>query len=158
MKFQWTQRFLKSELALSLIIFLVFSFSAEAGENSKLSVLYVGPDPASQPNVPVYVTGKGRERFAELRTERPEAFRRLLSKHFDDFKIMVVDDYRVELSEQFDVTIFDAQPFSETNGPSHEWETRIRLPDNFSHPAMMIGEFGPVTIGRYGNGFLLDHL
>ena len=164
MKFQWPKRVLKSESALSLIFCLIFSFSADAAENSKLRVLYVGPDPASQPNVPTYsptryLTGKDRERFAELRNERPEAFRSLLSKHFDKFKIIVAADYRVELSEQFDVTIFDAQPpVIETKKQAHGWEKRIRLPDNFSHPAMMIGEVGPFTIGRFGNDFLLDHL
>ncbi len=159
MKFQWPKRVLKSESALSLIFCLIFSFSADAAENSKLRVLYVGPDPASQPNVPTYLTGKDRERFAELRTERPEAFRSLLSKHFDNFKIIVAEDYRVELSEQFDVTIFDAQPsVIETKKQPDGWEKRIRLPDNFSHPAMMIGEVGPFTIGKFGNDFLLDHL
>ncbi len=166
MKFQWPKRVLKSESALSLIFCLIFSFSADAAENSKLRVLYVGPDPASQPNVPTLphngsprdLTGKDRERFAELRTERPEAFRSLLSKHFDNFKIIVAEDYRVELSEQFDVTIFDAQPGGETKKQPDGWEKRIRLPDNFSHPAMMIGEVGPFTIGKFGNDFLLDHL
>ena len=159
MKFRWPKRVLKSESVLCLILCLIFAFSADAADNSKLRVLYVGPDPASQPDVPVYVTGIGRERFVELRTERPEAFRSLLSKHFDNFKIIVAEDYRVELSEQFDVTIFDAQPpVIEGRKQADGREKQIRLPDDFSHPAMMIGEVGPMTIGRFGNDFLLDHL
>ena len=76
---------------------------------------------------------------------------------------MVAEDYRVELSEQFDVTIFDAQPpvigdLAEYQTGRDGWEKRIRLPDNFSHPAMMIGEVGPFTLGGFGNGFLLDDL
>ena len=166
MKFQWPKRDLKAKLALCLILCFVFSFSAAASEKSKLRVLYVGPNPDSQPNVPTWphgvprdLSGKERERFAELQSERPEAFRSLLSKHFDNFKILVADDYRAELSEQFDVTIFDAQPpVIETKKQAHGWDRKIRLPDDYSHPAMMIGEVGPFTLGGFGNGFLLDDL
>lgn len=164
MRIPWTKCALKSEAAMKLIFCLILSLSADAAEKSKLRVLYVGPDPASQLNVPTYsptryLTGKERERFAELRAGRPEAFRSLLSKNFDNFKIMVAGDYRVQLSERFDVTIFDAQPpVIETIKQPEGWDKEIRLPDNFSHPAIMIGEVGPFTIGRFGNNFLLDHL
>lgn len=130
-----------------------------AAERSDLTVLYVGPSPTTAPPMPYYKTGKDRERFAELHTERPEAFRKLLSQHFANFKIIVASEYLIEMSSEFDVTIFDAKPpVVETIKQSDGWEKSIRLPDDFSHPALMIGEVGPFTLGRYGNDFLLDHL
>ncbi len=165
MKAQSPNRGFKQE-SLCLVFCLLFAATANAVEKSELRVLYVGPGPVSPADVPTWPHGvprdlstEERERFAELRSERPEAFRRLLAEHFDRFKIIVADDYRIELSDRFDVTIFDAQPpVIETQKQAYGWDRKIRLPDDFSQPAMMIGEVGPFTVGKFGNGFLLDDL
>lgn len=157
MKSQWLVSAIS--FAFALVISLATANAHGAKELSKLKVLYVGPSPEELPTVPSYLTGKDRERYAELHTERPEAFRNLLSQHFKNYKVIVANDYRVEMSADFDVTIFDAKPpITQKVKQPDGWEKKIRLPDNFSHPAMMVGEVGPFTIGRFGNDFLLDHL
>ncbi len=158
---QLKTRWLGIVFNLTLVLFLSLALGnwVRAAERSDLTVLYVGPSADIAPPVPSYLTGKDRERFAELHTERPEAFRKLLSQHFETFKVIVASEYRVEMSADFDVTIFDAKPpVIDTVKQPEGWEKSIRLPDDFSHPAVMVGEVGPLTIGRFGNDFLLDHL
>ena len=144
-------------LLLALFVPLI-AISAQA-EESDLKVLYVGPSTDHSAAIPSYLTGKARDRFDELHKERPQAFQDLLSKHFKTVKVIEGQEYEVALSSQFDVTIFDTRPpTTDKIKQPGGWFKQIRLPDDFDQPALMIGEVAPMTIGRFGNDFLLDHL
>lgn len=130
-----------------------------AVSKSSLKVLYVGPSPDEDPEVPYYLTGKSAERFARLKTERHDAFKKFLGKYFDTVKPIVASDYKVAMSAEHDVTIFDELPPALADKKvAFRTPKSLRLPDDFSYPAIMVGEVGPLTLGRRGNGFLIDHL
>lgn len=130
-----------------------------ATENrSGLKVLYVGPSPNEDPKTPRYISGKEAERYVQLKRERFAAFEKLLSRHFHDFKMLVAEDYQVEMSAKYDVTIFDERPPVIDTVELDGWSKKIRLPDDFSHAVLMVGEVAPMTVGRFGNDYLLDHL
>ena len=127
-------------------------------EKSDLRVLYVGPDPDAEVNVPEYISGPEAERMVELKQERLPAFQALLEEHFEVVKTIPADDYRAEMSHDFDVTIFDEYPPAVRTVELDGWEKSLRLPDDFDQPALMVGEIGPVMLGRFGFDLQIDHL
>lgn len=127
-------------------------------EKSGLKVLYVGPSPVEPSPVPAYISGELGERYVQLKLERFDAFEKLLTEHFENVTMLVAADYKIEMSADHDVTIFDELPPVLETVKVKGWEKQIRLPDDFDAPAFMIGEVAPLAIGRFGNDFLLDHL
>ena len=151
-------------LGRSLVMVLLFlagfaqSKIVEA-QQASLKVLYVGESLKEQSSPPSYIATDDRDRFLELKKERPKAFRQFLGQHFETVKAIESSEYRVAMSGDYDVTIFDARPpVIDTVTQKGGWEKKIRLPDDFSYPALFVGEVGPMTIGRFGNDFLIDHL
>ena len=127
-------------------------------EKSVLRVLYVGPNPDADIVVPSYITGPDAERMIELKKERMSAFRELLDEYFETVRVVNAEDYLVKMSSEFDVTIFDARPPAIDTIDMGGWEKPLRLPDDFDRPAMMVGEVGPMTLGRFGLDLQIDHL
>ena len=148
----------------SLVVLLIWlcaslqMIAAEPGDLSKLRILYVGRTPDRPIEAPSYITGKDAERFVELRKERFAAFDKFLNQHFANVKLIDATNYEVALSDNFDVTIFDEMPPGIKSVTVDGWTKQLRLPDDFDRPALMVGEVGPMTIGRFGNEYLIDHL
>jgi len=57
-----------------------------------------------------------------------------------------------------DVTVFDARPPVLETRQVDDMARKIRLPDDFTAPALFVGEVAPFTLGRFGAGLKLDHL
>ena len=149
----------KTSLILLFFYVGILQTQLVEAQKSDLKILYVGETAEAIEKTPSYVSSDDAKRQVELKKERPEAFKKLLEEYFKTVKIIVSDDYKIGMSADFDVTIFDAKPpVSKSLPQPGGWEKKIRLPDDFSHSAMMIGEVGPFTIGRFGNDFLIDHL
>jgi hypothetical protein len=128
-------------------------------KTSSLRVLYVGPNPEREFIVPYHLTGAAADRFAELKSERSQAFRLMLEKHFDHVKIVNQEDYEAALSATVDVTIFDARPPAlPSDHPNLGGKKPIELPEGFDRPSLWIGDVGPFSLGRFGKGLLIDHL
>lgn len=137
---------------------LTTSLAVKDAGKSNLRVLYVGSNPDQPIRVPSYKAGAAATRYSELRQERMPAFNKLLNSHFDSVKSVNVEDYRVEMSNNVDVTIFDAKPPAIEDVDMGTWTKHVRMPRDFNRPALMIGNVGPTTLGRHGLGFRLDHL
>jgi len=127
-------------------------------EKSKLRILFVGNDPNAKVSLPGYLNGEAAQRMPELMKERMSAFRTLLESHFESVKTLNAEDYKVEMSDDYDVTVFDALPPKIREVDEGEWTRPIRMTLDFDRPALMVGEVGPVTLGRHGIGLRLDHL
>lgn len=111
-------------------------------QKSDLRVLLVTHDPES-PRVPI--PSIATDRTHELYRERGPAFEAFLREHFEHVEAVVGMDYREEMSEGVDVTVFDSPPlrtddFGGSSGPTVRERTLNR---NFSRPALMIGYASP---------------
>jgi len=111
-------------------------------------VLYVGHDPsAPQVMFPQLAT----ERTHELYRERTPAFEAFLREYFEDVRVVYGEEYTADMSDEADVTLFDARPKELTptvrkvdaaSGAMH-YEPATYLPRDFSRPALMISENSP---------------
>ncbi|MEM7261007.1 MAG: hypothetical protein AAF488_03390, partial [Planctomycetota bacterium] len=72
---------------------------------SPLSVLFVGHDPENP-----LVEYQPTERTVALHQERTPAFESFLREHFEQVRVVYAADYRVSMSDESDVTVFDARP------------------------------------------------
>ena len=129
--------------------------TAVGREDEGLRVLLVGHDPAA-PQVPL--PALANERTGALYRERTAAFEALLRYHFEDVRVVYGEQYRVEMSDEVDVTVFDAPPRaltpSNTDGGGHS--SVAYLPASFDRPALMIAQTSP-RIGE-SLGLKLDWL
>lgn len=132
--------------------------ATKAVEKSKLRVLFVGHDPTQEVAVPSYASGVAAKRLPELRKERMGAYQMLLKQYFESPKFIASAEYRVKMSDDFDVTVFDVLPPAIDEIDMGTWKRKLRLPKGFDRPAVMIGDVAPRILGRHGLGFRLDHL
>ena len=121
---------------------------SQEAQPDRLRVLYVGNDP----NTPEgYGYGGSPEYIAELNQTRVDEYTSFLDQYFDVVQVFA-DDYKVEMSQTVDVTIFDALPMElqgldmET-GTRKEWRQSARdewkyLPADFDRPAIIIAGLG----------------
>lgn len=128
------------------------------GDKSDLKILYVGPNPDGDIQAPGYISGPDAERYVELKKERKSAFKAFLEQHFANVQLINAKDYVPEMSKDADVTIFDELTPAVRTVDTDGWEKPIRLPDDFHHASLMIGEVGPLTLGRHGLGLQIGHL
>ena len=129
---------------------------SSSGSRSSLSVLYLGPDANRKPTIRPHITHV--DRMIALIQERSGAFDRFLRKHFTEVKVVTPETYRADMSDAYDVTVFDALPEPVATRESDGFTRQIRLPDKFDRAAIMVGDVGPFTLGRSGLGLKLDHL
>jgi hypothetical protein len=134
------------------------SIETPIAKKSALKILFVGNSPDLVRSAPSYLTGKAAARYKSLKQERTPAFKSFLESHFQKVTIMTPSNYDVEISKQYDVTVFDALPPAIKQIDMGNWEKRIRMPYEFDRPTVMIGNVGPLTLGRNGLGLRLDHL
>ncbi len=138
--------------ALLGAIFLASAAGAVAQDvpphKSDLRVLFVGHDPAD-PKVPFQ--DLATDRTYALYQERTPAFEEFLRQRFRNVQVVFGDDYRVGMSDEVDVTIFDARPKEltpvkrEVDPDTGEtlYEPASYLPLSFDRPALLIAENSP---------------
>ncbi len=118
-----------------------FLFAAVTVAQGAPSVLFVGNDPAA-PKVPFRDLAKART--FKLYRERTAAFEALLRYHFENVKVAYGEDYRVEMSDDFDVTIFDTLPKALTKAVRQPvYKAATYLPESFDRPALLIADNTP---------------
>ena len=115
----------------------VLAFSGPLAAQEGPSVLFVGHDPA-QPE-PMFAN-MATPRTMALHRERTPAFEALLRYHFDEVRVVHAADYTVALSDEYDVTIFDATPKALTEAKRSEdgYVPASYLPLDFDRPAITI--------------------
>lgn len=127
--------------ALSLAIGVAFAWPSaisaqqEIDQKSDLEILLVGHDPAAP-----YINYEPTERMVALFEERTGAYESFLKQHFTEVTVVFANDYEVAMSNGADVTIFDAKPRVLIPADNVTSYFPQLLPDDFSKPALMIGE------------------
>ena len=137
---------------LSVLIAVVCACVIGISAKEKVSVLYVGGSPdfntmGGMPADPAEVAKSAKERAAD--------FTRFLKQRFT--KVTAIDgkDYRPEMSEAYDVTVFDGKPAvlrpevmeRDENGRVIRYEKAAYLPDDFDDAVICIAEASE-NIGR----------
>lgn len=101
MKLKW----LSTTLVLLAALESFALATPQENEKSELRVLFVGQNPEN-PKVPF--PGLATERTHELFRERTGAFDKFLNEHFESVRIVHGEDYDSGMSDEVDVTVFDA--------------------------------------------------
>jgi hypothetical protein len=123
---------------------------------SDLRVLYLGPDPEQQPNIREFIPN--RARAAQLVKSRAAEFRALLEAHFKTVAVVTPDTYKEPMSDNYDVTIFDATPLPIGEQKRMGATLPLLLTSSFARPALCIGAVTWRLVGRIGLNRKLDHL
>ncbi len=102
---------------------------------------------------------ESEEAFQQTVNERMEAFGTLLRTYFDSVKVMRAADYTPDMSDGYDVTIFDGVPpvlekarrVTDEKGNLVEYIKASYLPEEFSAASITIGSIGETIGRRYGS-------
>jgi hypothetical protein len=146
---------------LFLLLFLgnvVDSSAQNIKELDQLRVLYVGysPEKPLPPNSLRIGAGISDDRFEEDLRSRMDAFKSLLNKYFGEVATIDARDYKEEISDDYDVTIFDGLPEpvrpqilerDPETGNTIRYEAAQYLSDGFSNAAVFIAQIAP-TLGE----------
>jgi len=127
---------MKKYIILLVLIFTRITLYA-AGINTKqdpankiaLRVLYVGYDPQKPMPAKLVWYMPSEKRYAEFYKTRLPAFKSFLEKNFTVVKTVDGRDYDSKMSDDVDVTIFDAYP--------------VKLPADFNRPAILLAAVAP---------------
>ena len=144
-----------------LIIFVcLITLSATAAvKKQKLSVLYLGGQVDWENGSMGHINHfKNDAEFQQALSERMSAFEQLLKTYFTTVKTMPAKDWRPEMSDQYDVTIFDGKtaPIDSIkemfyyNGGSRMVTHYVYIPENFSRPCVTIGTMGETLCRSIG--------
>ena len=117
------------------------------GEKSQLKVLYVGGSADIE-------TVDSLE-LQESIEARMASFEEMLKEYFETVKVVEGMDYAIEMSNDYDVTIFDgwikelapARRVYDEAGNLVDYASASYLPESFDRPAVMVAEMGE-TLGR----------
>lgn len=147
------------------ILLLAISFllpSLNYGQNKlDLKVLYVGyqPDkPLPEKLTATAIGGMSEERFKEDYKTRYPAFMDYLGATFSNVKGVDSRDYKAELSEGYDVTIFDQTPppiadrvmEMDANGQVTKYVPAKYIEESFDHATVFISHTAPVMAQPIG--------
>lgn len=121
----------------------------------KISVLYVG----GTPDFNTIGVPADSAKVAQSVKERTADFTRFLKQKFTKVTAVNGKDYTSEMSEAYDVTIFDGKPKAirpeivvrDENGRTIEYKHPAYLPDNFDHAAICIAEMSEELGRSLGN-------
>ena len=116
-----------------------------------LSVLYVG----GQPDYETYSVQKSAEARDSSVRARMAAFETMLKEYFDSVEVIRGDDYKPEMSEDYDVTVFDGRiPAVKPQVIERDAEGNVikyvraqLLPEDFDCAAVTIASMGEI-LGR----------
>lgn len=126
---------------LAVLCLTAVAHAQTEAEKNDLEVLFVGNDPEA-PKVPFADLAKPRT-YALYR-ERTAAFEALLRVHFENVRIVHGADYTADMSDDFDVTIFDTRPKALTQAVREPvYKAATYLPESFDRPALMIADNSP---------------
>ncbi|MFT4842063.1 MAG: hypothetical protein ACJA0V_001995 [Planctomycetota bacterium] len=124
------------------------SASPASAAREDLRVLFVGQDAT---DLKIMFSSMAVPRTRQLYRERTAAWESLLRYHFEHVTVVHGEDYRVEMSDDVDVTIFDVPPKALTavkrgtdpdTGKS-TYQAATYLPESFDRPAIMISASAP---------------
>ena len=120
---------MKNIITAILALLLVLPLHAQQIKKSKLKVLYV----AQNPDLPDgYTFGGDRELWQSLKKDRPQDFYQFFQQYFETVTMVYGENYKEEMSDKHDVTVFDAL-IPETNGKMTKlWSHYPQVPDYFS--------------------------
>lgn len=130
-----------------LAILLVWPLHAQEIKKSKLKVLYV----AQNPELPDgYSFGGNRELWQSLKKDRPQDFYQFFQKYFKTVTMVYGENYKEEMSDKHDVTVFDAL-IPQTNGKMTKlWHGFPKGPDylseDFDAASVMIAGVGGALV------------
>ena len=102
---------------------------------------------------------KSQAEFEQEVAKRTTSFEDLLRTYFTTVKTMPAKDWKPEMSNGYDVTIFDGRPpvLKEVEkeymykGKAQKMKVRYYLPDNFSCPSITIASIGSTIGQEYGS-------
>ncbi|MCP2025830.1 hypothetical protein L1276_000970 [Flavobacterium sp. HSC-32F16] len=143
-----------------LLLVLLFSIHAvlyaQQPKKENLSVLFVGFDPAVPVseeiiNSPAGTGGMSPERFREDMKTRYNAFESYLKEYFTTVKAVDVKSYKMEMSKNYDVTIFDQSidPWEKAQY-SPKYKPAKYLTEDFDFATVFIGHTAPLLGGSIG--------
>ena len=120
-------------------------------QKSSLKILYVG----GSPDLDTFVSRVDSLVLQQSIKERTASFEGMLKAYFETVKVVDAKDYEPEMSDRYDVTIFDGKlreraPEKIEKDASGRIVSKIAasyLPENFNRPAVMLAEMGE-TLGR----------
>ncbi len=138
---------MKNIVLAIVTIVLMLPLHAQDIEKSKLKVLYV----AQNPELPDgYLFGGDPQVWESFKKDRPQDFYQFFQKYFETVTMVYGEDYKEELSDTHDVTVFDAL-IPEVNGQMTEyWMNYPEAPDylseDFDAPSVFIAGIGGVLL------------
>ncbi len=133
---------MKKQLAVIALASLTMAQPAMA-QKQKLSVLYVGG------SAEIEVMGVAKIDSVKLKAttkSRFASFEKFLKSKFKTVKAIYAENYKPEMSDQYDVTVFDGRPKAwrgtimerDEKGNITRYERPAYLPFNFDRPTVMI--------------------
>lgn len=139
---------------LLVVMVLLSGWQARAQQKSDLRVLVVAHNP-DLPYTDNYSSAAPSERQMELAGKRGQEYLDLLQPHFKEVTLVYTERYQADLSDDYDVTIFDDLPRAidsvdmgmYRSGKSYTWGGSIRtypryIPEDFDRAVIAVG---PIT-------------
>ncbi|SMD15129.1 Disulphide bond corrector protein DsbC [Pedobacter nyackensis] len=127
----------------------MLAFGQKSASLIPLKILYVGNDPSRPNPIPDAKSGWPK-RNHDLGPTRMPDFKQFLDQHFKAVTLVDARDYKPALSNDYDVTIFDAQPeplvpekkIKDADGRIIKTIYAKYLPENFSKPVILLSGNG----------------
>ena len=153
---------MKIKLFINTLVLILFFATMSFGQKTiDLKVLFVGFNPESSFPEKLSMTalgGMSEERFKEDFKTRYPVFMEYLNKTFSNVKGVDARDFKAEMSEGYDVTIFDQVPPPikkrvmeiDTNGQVSKYEPAKYIDETFDHATLFIGHTAPVIAQPVG--------
>ncbi len=135
---------MKKHLSFFIALFLMLGVQyAIAQPKQNISVLYVGGSAEFEIMGNMPVDNLALEKSVQARTR---SFTKFLKSKFRTVKAIDAKEYTAEMSDQYDVTIFDGKPLPirpeinerDEKGRTIRFEKAAYLPDDFNRPALCI--------------------
>ncbi|MGQ1785431.1 hypothetical protein [Saccharicrinis sp. GN24d3] len=133
-------------------------------EKSDLNILYVGVNPEKGLSKRDSMYSQHKERVLELQQKRSADFETLLKQYFNTVKVVYSEDFKEQMSAEYDVTIIDdylpvlsgGYIKNPETGEITGYETRKYLSEEYDAATLMIGE--PSAFTGEGRQLKIDHL
>ncbi len=139
---------MKSRIFIYLFVLLLPLVFYGKTNKVDISVLYVGFNPEKKMPEKENIAWTSQERFAEEYKTRMPAFVAYLKKYFKIVKSVDAREYTADMSNNFDVTIFDEEikpikervrEFDPETKKIIKYEPAKYLPDDYDRPSVFIG-------------------
>lgn len=146
---------------MKTILATIFAFTLLTVQGQKkqdISILFVGNSPDKELTEKQMKNNAWpeKERYVEEVKTRMLSFMNLLNQYFTEVKSVDVLDYKAEMSDNYDVTIFDENPrqlvkasreIDEKTGRIIKYNPSVYLPEDYNRPTLFIGHTAS-TIGK----------